>query len=153
MGGKRKRPPRSLLMAVIYVEALSRRPSREPKSRSEARDLSRTKGNGSMLFTWSRYLCRRRPTLPHTFACSTIGPAGLNFRVRDGNGCFPCGKITGFVDVGTCRTTRFQAWVARRTRYVDPVKNFLRGSWEPQILRRPEGLLRMTNLFARWTLA
>ncbi len=53
-----------------------------------------------MLFTWSLYLCRRRPTLPHTFACSTIGPAGLNFRVRDGNGCFPRGKITGFVDVG-----------------------------------------------------
>ena len=50
-----------------------------------------------MLFTWSLYLCRRRPTLPHTFACSTIGPAGLNFRVRDGNGCFPRGKITGFV--------------------------------------------------------
>src|SRR5579862_6149232 len=45
------------------------------------------------------YLCRRRPTLPHTYACSTIGPAGLNFRVRDRNGCFPCGKITGFVDV------------------------------------------------------
>ena len=52
-----------------------------------------------MLCTWSLYLCRRRPTLPHTYACSTIGPAGLNFRVRDGNGCFPCGKITGFVDV------------------------------------------------------
>ena len=48
-----------------------------------------------MLFTWSRYLCRRRPTLPHTFACSTIGPAGLDFRVRDGNGYFPRGKITG----------------------------------------------------------
>src|SRR5258708_12314086 len=30
------------------------------------------------------YLCRQLPTLPHTFACSTIGPAGLNFRVRDG---------------------------------------------------------------------
>src|SRR5271157_2219701 len=40
-------------------------------------------------------LCRRRPTLPHTFACSTIGPAGLDFRVRDGNGYFPRGKITG----------------------------------------------------------
>ena len=39
-------------------------------------------------------LCRRRPTLPHTFACSTIGPAGLNFRVRDGNGWNPRGKIT-----------------------------------------------------------
>src|SRR2546425_3677795 len=42
----------------------------------------------------SLYLCRRRPTLPHTFACSTIGPAGLNFRVRDGNGWIPRGKIT-----------------------------------------------------------
>ena len=40
------------------------------------------------------YLCRQRPTLPHTFACSTIGPAGLNFRVRDGNGWNPRGKIT-----------------------------------------------------------
>src|SRR5258705_8274270 len=39
-------------------------------------------------------LCRRRPTLPHTFACSTIGPAGLNFRVRDGNGWVPRGMIT-----------------------------------------------------------
>ena len=48
-----------------------------------------------MWFTWSLYLCRRRPTLPHTYACSTIGPARLNFRVRDGNGCFPRGKITG----------------------------------------------------------
>jgi hypothetical protein len=40
------------------------------------------------------YLCRQRPTLPHTFACSNIGPAGLNFRVRDGNGWIPRGKIT-----------------------------------------------------------
>jgi hypothetical protein len=40
------------------------------------------------------YLCRQRPTLPHTFACSTIGPAGLNCRVRDGNGWIPRGKIT-----------------------------------------------------------
>jgi len=26
------------------------------------------------------YLWRQLPTLPHTFACSTIGPAGLNLR-------------------------------------------------------------------------
>src|SRR5438105_5998188 len=39
-------------------------------------------------------LLRRRPTLPHSFPCSTIGPARLNFRVRDGNGCDPRGKIT-----------------------------------------------------------
>ena len=45
------------------------------------------------------YLCRQRPTLPHTFACSTIGPAGLNFRVRDGNGWIPRGKITDKIAV------------------------------------------------------
>ena len=31
-------------------------------------------------------LIGRRPTLPHTRACSTIGAEELNFRVRDGNG-------------------------------------------------------------------
>ncbi len=30
---------------------------------------------------------RRRPTLPHSLPCSTIGAEELNFRVRDGNGC------------------------------------------------------------------
>src|SRR6202044_3895283 len=40
-------------------------------------------------------ICRRSPNLPHTYACSTIGPTRLNFRVRDGNGCDPRGKLTG----------------------------------------------------------
>ncbi len=43
----------------------------------------------------SSILCRRSPNLPHTYACSTIGPTRLNFRVRDGNGCDPRGKLTG----------------------------------------------------------
>src|SRR3982750_1968680 len=38
---------------------------------------------------------RRRPTLPQSFPCSTIGPGGLNFRVRDGIGCNPSGKTAG----------------------------------------------------------
>ena len=38
---------------------------------------------------------RRRPTLPHTCACSTIGAEGLNCRVRNGNGCFPLARVTG----------------------------------------------------------
>src|SRR5215212_1788134 len=38
---------------------------------------------------------RRRPTLPHTNACSTIGAEGLNCRVRNGNGCFPLATATG----------------------------------------------------------
>ncbi len=37
---------------------------------------------------------RRRPTFPHSFPCSIIGPEGLNFRVRDGNGCDPLGIAT-----------------------------------------------------------
>src|SRR5436309_6276004 len=40
-------------------------------------------------------LNRRRPTLPHSCPCSIIGPARLNFRVRDGNGCDPRGIATG----------------------------------------------------------
>jgi hypothetical protein len=48
----------------------------------------------TLVYERGLYLCRQLPTLPHTFACSTIGPAGLNFRVRDGNGWNPRGKIT-----------------------------------------------------------
>ena len=34
--------------------------------------------------------CWRPPALPHRLQCSTIGRAGLNRRVRNGNGCDPC---------------------------------------------------------------
>jgi hypothetical protein len=54
---------------------------------------------------WPLIECRRRPTLPHSFPCSTIGPAGLNFRVRDGNGCIPRGKITDNLMPRTCGST------------------------------------------------
>jgi hypothetical protein len=40
-------------------------------------------------------LSRRRPTFPHSYPCSIIGPARLNYRVRDGNGCDPRGMTTG----------------------------------------------------------
>ncbi len=42
----------------------------------------------------SENLSWRRPTFPHSYPCSIIGPAGLNFRVRDGNGCDPRGMAT-----------------------------------------------------------
>jgi hypothetical protein len=58
------------------------------------------------------YLCRQRPTLPHTFACSTIGPAGLNCRVRDGNGWNPRGKITDVVSSFLPAALRCQAGLA-----------------------------------------
>ena len=37
---------------------------------------------------------RRRPSLPHGPPCSTIGAEKLNFRVRNGAGCFPLAMIT-----------------------------------------------------------
>ena len=37
----------------------------------------------------SRGDVRRCPTLPQGLPCSTIGAGGLNFRVRNGSGCFP----------------------------------------------------------------
>src|SRR5436309_4479817 len=40
------------------------------------------------------FLSWRRPTFPHSYPCSIIGPARLNYRVRDGNGCDPRGMIT-----------------------------------------------------------
>jgi hypothetical protein len=55
----------------------------------------RKNGKGQLACANWPLLIRRRPTLPRTFARSTIGPAGLNFRVRDGNGWYPRGKITG----------------------------------------------------------
>ena len=35
----------------------------------------------------------RRPTLPPPLSGSTIGAAGLNCRVRNGNGCGPCALV------------------------------------------------------------
>src|SRR5205807_8621197 len=37
---------------------------------------------------------RRRPTLPPRYQGSTIGAGGLNFRVRNGTGCFPSAMAT-----------------------------------------------------------
>jgi hypothetical protein len=38
---------------------------------------------------------RQLPTLPLSNLSSTIGTKGLNFRVRNGNGCFPFVMIAG----------------------------------------------------------
>ncbi len=37
---------------------------------------------------------RRRPTLPPSFPGSTIGAERLNFRVRNGNGCYTLAMTT-----------------------------------------------------------
>jgi hypothetical protein len=51
------------------------------------------------------YYCRQRPTLPHSFPCSTIGGIRLNFRVRNGNGCDPDPMTTGIL-VGSLGSRR-----------------------------------------------
>src|SRR5438105_2736551 len=40
-------------------------------------------------------LTRQRPTFPQPHGGSSMGPGGLNFRVRDGNGWNPSGMATG----------------------------------------------------------
>src|SRR5215471_326112 len=67
---------------------------RNPERILRGISASREKGKGQTDFSVRPLLMRQRPTLPHTFAYSTIGPAGLNFRVRDGNGWNPRGMIT-----------------------------------------------------------
>ncbi len=42
---------------------------------------------------------RQLPTFPHNRSCSIIGVTGLNYRVRDGNGCGPCAMVTGKLEL------------------------------------------------------
>src|SRR5882672_1030822 len=62
-----------------------------PQRRSP-RSLSRLRAG-----TGASKKIRRRPTLPRGFPRSTIGSGGLNFRVRDGNGCDPSDIATGIL--------------------------------------------------------
>ena len=86
---------------------------------------------------WSLFiLCRRRPTLPHTFACSTIGPAGLNCRVRDGNGCDPRGVVTDKINIARPATVTF-------CRHIRQVLRDIPGAAEAAGNQSREGLLRL----------
>jgi hypothetical protein len=53
--------------------------------RTQTNEEGRSTLSGATLFTH----VRRRPTLPRGPPRSTIGAEGLNFRVRNGTGCFP----------------------------------------------------------------
>jgi hypothetical protein len=53
--------------------------------RTQTNEEGRSTSSGATLFTY----VRRRPTLPRGPPRSTIGAEGLNFRVRNGTGCFP----------------------------------------------------------------
>src|SRR4029077_2881907 len=72
-------------------------PGRTPDDAGKEIGLISPKKKAPSSKGWGSRICRRSPNLPHTYACSTIGPTRLNFRVRDGNGCDPRGKLTGKV--------------------------------------------------------
>src|SRR5260370_21592314 len=65
-----------------------RQPRKAAATKATKRKRPRTGVRGLVI------LSRRRPTFPHSCPCSIIGPARLNFRVRDGNGCDPRGMTT-----------------------------------------------------------
>jgi hypothetical protein len=92
----------------MLVERLIALPSWE-----DVRKRAQMKKAGSIKSIRPLILMRRRPTLPHTFARSTIGPVGLNFRVRDGNGWNPHGKITANLAIGPDDSDGFDICDAR----------------------------------------
>src|SRR5918995_4942276 len=64
--------------------------------------IIKTKKSPEIQYLWA-FLCfksRQRPTFPQPHGCSIIGPGGLNFRVRNGNGWDPSGKVTEKLFVG-----------------------------------------------------
>jgi hypothetical protein len=89
-----------------------------------------------------RGLCRRSPNLPHTYACSTIGPTRLNFRVRDGNGWDPRGKLTGKLlkdapQRDRSQLNRLSSNIPKRTSYISiTTKLVLNDSRTMKTLRR-----------------
>src|SRR5208282_226111 len=79
------------------------------KSGRRAPALHKKKGPILRSGPWRLRLSRRRPTFPHSCPCSIIGPARLNFRVRDGNGCDPRGMTTGNLKKFTVFSSKFSA--------------------------------------------
>ena len=99
-GGHRRRhdrqPSRASCLPSVYPPALAglgrRRAPRSPPDPAQHKKTLRAitrNGNGPQ-----REDVRRRPTLPPSPPGSTIGAEGLNFRVRNGAGCFPFAMAT-----------------------------------------------------------
>jgi hypothetical protein len=71
-----------------------RRACREARTAFARASRSRRKKTEALWGDQRASKIRRRPTLPHTYACSTIGSGGLDYRVRDGIGYDPSDKAT-----------------------------------------------------------
>jgi len=61
--------------------------------------MTRINKKAPSLRGFSQNETRQRPTLPPRLQGSTIGAGGLNFRVRNGNGCDPSAIVTWFLQV------------------------------------------------------
>ena len=85
-----RRSPTSATPSRSETTATTRR-----RARSRADDDPLGKDKGPDLSVRALQISRQRPTLPHSFPCSTIGSEGLNGRVRNGNGWGPLDKATG----------------------------------------------------------
>jgi hypothetical protein len=79
-------PARSCTSGALLNVCRERRGTIEAKSRNTKSSL-KSKRPGIAMQSRAFFLKnRRRPTLPHSLPCSTIGAEELNFRVRNGNG-------------------------------------------------------------------
>ncbi len=70
-------------------------PERQVQARIARPLVDKLNGPGSFLFLAHLIYSRQRPTFPQSHPCSIIGAGGLNYRVRDGNGCDPSAVVTG----------------------------------------------------------
>ena len=111
--GERARRGASVVGARLVLVDPCERP--EPRKRRSPQSLS---GLGASKI-------RQRPTLPRGFPRSTIGSGGLNFRVRDGNGCDPSDIATGKASLHTKGRFNFllrcAVSSASRSRVLDPL--------------------------------
>src|ERR1019366_2950441 len=83
----RKRIPNCFLW---YAPLTGAKSDRNSGRSSEAHVLQiRQKTRARTFWVRALQISRQRPTLPHSFPCSTIGSEGLNGRVRNGNGWSP----------------------------------------------------------------
>lgn len=84
---------------------------------ADARSKRRNAKRATNPFGLVAQITWQRPTLPQSHPCSTIGPGGLYFRVRDGNGCGPSGitarnqKNRSANCVFACSLRATQLWV------------------------------------------
>ena len=100
-----------LFVAVnVSMACINTGPVTMLRSRDQARrtDLETTKEGATEVTPSFVMIVRRRPTLPHSGPCSTIGAERLSFRVRNGAGRFPLAMTAE--TLWSCREDRFRSW-------------------------------------------